>query len=452
MLEESFGQLALGKILIYTLVFGVFVGLAWLVHFFLRKVVKRITRKTTTLLDDAILSALEKPVMAVIILAGVYFAIHSFSMEANLRRYASQGLGIMLSLLGIYTLVALLDAAIKWYLREVLVKKHEVGVASRLVSLFRVGVFIVALFVAALATLGILGISLAPITGWLGGHGWRIALMILLTVGSIVAVGEFVPKLVGSTLIRRAGESEEEISKRGATLSGVLVGTGQITVLFIAMFMLLLELQINIAPILAGFGVVGIAIGFGAQSLVKDIVTGIFIILENQYRVGDWVKIADIDGLVEDINLRRTVLRDFSGTVHVVPNGEIRVASNYTKELARVNMNVSVAYSEDIDHVISVINRVGKELAEDPEWAPSILTPPQALGVDKLGDSGIEIKILGETKPMRPWATMRELRLRLKKAFDKEGIEIPWPHTKVYFGNSPSIDDGLISIKRSKSD
>jgi len=452
MFEQSFGQTGFGKILIYSLTFGVFVGLAWLVHFFLRKVVKRITRKTTTLLDDAVVSALEKPIMLIIILVGVYLAIHSFSMEANLRRYASQGLGIMLSLLGIYTLVALLDAAIKWYLREVLVKKHEVGVASRLVSLFRVGVFIVALFVAALATLGILGISLAPITGWLGGHGWRIALMILLTVGSIVAVGEFVPKLVGSTLIRRAGESEEEISKRGATLSGVLVGTGQITVLFIAMFMLLLELQINIAPILAGFGVAGIAIGFGAQSLVKDIVTGIFIILENQYRVGDWVKIADIDGLVEDINLRRTVLRDFSGTVHVVPNGEIRVASNYTKELARVNMNVSVAYSEDIDHVISVINRVGKELAEDPEWAPSILTPPQALGVDKLGDSGIEIKILGETKPMQPWATMRELRLRLKKAFDKEGIEIPWPHTKVYFGNSPSIDDGLISIKRSKSD
>ena len=440
------------QILIYTLVFGVFVGLAWLVHFFLRKVVKRITRKTRTLLDDAIVSALEKPIMAVIILAGVYLVTLSFPMEVIMRRYASQGLGIMLSLLGIYTVVALLDAAMKWYLREVLVKKHEVGVASRLVSLFRVGVFIVALFVAALATLGILGISLAPITGWLGGHGWRIALMILLTVGSIVAVGEFVPKLVGSTLIRRAGESEEEISKRGATLSGVLVGTGQITVLFIAMFMLLLELQINIAPILAGFGVAGIAIGFGAQSLVKDIVTGIFIILENQYRVGDWVKIADIDGLVEDINLRRTVLRDFSGTVHVVPNGEIRVASNYTKELARVNMNVSVAYSEDIDHVISVINRVGKELAEDPEWAPSILTPPQALGVDKLGDSGIEIKILGETKPMQPWATMRELRLRLKKAFDKEGIEIPWPHTKVYFGNSPSIDDGLISIKRSKSD
>ena len=451
MLEESFGQLALGKILIYTLVFGVFVGLAWLVHFFLRKVVKRITRKTTTLLDDAILSALEKPVMAVIILAGVYFAIHSFSMEANLRRYASQGLGIMLSLLGIYTVVALLDTAMKWYLREVLVKKHEVGVASRLVSMFRVGVFIVALFLAALATLGILGISLAPITGWLGGHGWRIALIILLTVGSIVAVGEFVPHLVARSLARRTGESEEESGKRGDTLSRVLISSGQITVLLMAVFMVLSELEINIAPILAGVGVAGIAIGFGAQSLVRDIVNGLFIVFENQYRVGDWVKIADVDGLVEDVSLRRTMLRDFSGTVHVVPNGEIRVASNYTKELARVNMNVSVAYGEDLDHVISVINRVCKELSDDHEWSSSILAPLQALGVDKLGESGVEIKILGETKPMRPWAIMRELRLRLKKAFDKEGIEIPWPHTKVYFGNSPPIKS-QVSIEGSNSD
>jgi small conductance mechanosensitive channel len=170
---------------------------------------------------------------------------------------------------------------------------------------------------------------------------------------------------------------------------------------------------------------------------VKDIVAGLFIILENQYRVGDVVRIADVSGIVEDINLRRTALRDLDGIVHVVPNGEIRVASNFTKEWSRVNMNVSVAYGEDLDHVISVINRVGKELAEDSQWAPSILTPPRALRVDNLGNSGIEIKILGETKPIRQWDVMGELRKRLKKAFDEEGIEIPWPHTKVYFGNSP---------------
>ena len=217
--------------------------------------------------------------------------------------------------------------------------------------------------------------------------------------------------------------------------------------LFAAAFMVLSELEIEIAPILAGVGVAGLAIGFGAQSLVKDLLAGLFIIMENQYRVGDVVKIADVAGLVEDINLRRTVLRDLDGIVHVVPNGEIRVASNFTKEWSRVNLNVSVAYGEDLDRVIPVINRVGKELAEDPEWAPLILKPPQVLRVDNLGESGVDIKILGDTKPIRQWDVMGELRKRLKKAFDEEGIEIPWPHTKVYFGNLPPYVSGTKEVE-----
>jgi small conductance mechanosensitive channel len=187
---------------------------------------------------------------------------------------------------------------------------------------------------------------------------------------------------------------------------------------------------------IAGVGVVGIAIGFGAQSLVKDIIAGLFILLENQYRRGDVVKIADTSGLVEDINLRRTLLRDLDGIVHSVPNGEIRVASNLTKGYSRVNLNISVGYNEDLDRAIAVINRVGKELAEDPAWSAQILKPPQVLRVDNLGDSGIDIKVTGDTKPIQQWAIMGELRLRIKKAFDREGIEIPWPHTKVYFGNA----------------
>jgi moderate conductance mechanosensitive channel len=272
-------------------------------------------------------------------------------------------------------------------------------------------------------------------------HGWRIALIVVLSVAIVAAAGRFIPRLVASSMARRTGESEQEHKKRADTLSRVLVNAGQVVVILIAAFMLLAELEINIAPILAGVGVAGIAIGFGAQSLIKDLIAGLFIILENQYRVGDVVRISDVAGLVEDINLRRTVLRDINGIAHVVPNGEIRVASNLTKEWARVNLNVSVAYSEDLDHVISVINRVGNELANDPVWAPSILTPPQALRVDKLADSGIEIKILGDTKAMQQWSVMGELRRRLKKAFDEEGIEIPWPHTKVYFGNSPHAGD-----------
>jgi len=192
---------------------------------------------------------------------------------------------------------------------------------------------------------------------------------------------------------------------------------------------------IPIAPVLAGFGIAGIALGFGAQYLIRDLIAGIFIILENQYRVGDVARVADIGGLVEDITLRKTVLRDLDGIVHHVPNGEIRVASNFTRGFSRVNLNVSVGYGTDLDHAISVINRVGKELAEDDKWREIIKSPPQVLRVDNLGDSGIDIKILGDVEPIRQWDVMGELRLRLKKAFDAEGIEIPWPHTKVYFGN-----------------
>jgi small conductance mechanosensitive channel len=152
--------------------------------------------------------------------------------------------------------------------------------------------------------------------------------------------------------------------------------------------------------------------------------------------VGDVARIADIAGMVEVVTLRKTVLRDLDGIVHHVPNGEIRVASNFTSNFSRVHFNISVAYDTDLDQAISVINRVGQELAEDEKWRPVIVSTPQVLRVDNLGDSGIDIKILGDVKPIEQWAVMGELRLRLKKAFDAEGIEIPWPHTKVYFGNS----------------
>ena len=204
-----------------------------------------------------------------------------------------------------------------------------------------------------------------------------------------------------------------------------------------AVFMIMAEIGINITPVVAGFGIAGIAIGFGAQSLVKDFIAGLFILIENQYGVGDVVRIADIAGIVEEINLRRTVLRDLDGIVHSVPNGEIRVASNFTQDWSRVNLNISVGYGEDLDHVTEVLNRIGKEMAEEPYWSELILDAPQVLRVDAFEDSGIAIKVLGDTKPIKQWDVMGELRRRIKIAFDEEGIEIPWPHTKVYFGNSP---------------
>jgi small conductance mechanosensitive channel len=279
--------------------------------------------------------------------------------------------------------------------------------------------------------------SWATVVNWLVEHGIRI--LIILVVGAVLwfTLRKFLPLLVGRAMVTTKGESKEGVKKRRETLIGVLTGIGRIFIAVVIILMILSEVKISIAPILAGFGIAGIAVGFGAQYLIRDVIAGIFIILENQYRVGDVARIADVAGLVEELHLRKTVLRDLDGIVHHIPNGEIRIASNYTRHFARVNLNVSVSYGTDLDHAISVINRVGQELAADERWRKVIKTAPQVLRVDNLGDSGIEIKILGDVKPIEQWAVMGELRLRLKRAFDAEGIEIPWPHTKVYFGNAP---------------
>ena len=279
-------------------------------------------------------------------------------------------------------------------------------------------------------------LSWATVVTWLIDHG--ISILIIVVVGAVLwfALNKFLPPIVRRVVARtKDKESKEGMEKRTNTLVAIFKGIGRVFIVIIGIMMILPELGVDIVPLVAGLGIAGFALGFGAQYLIRDIIAGIFIILENQYRVGDVVRVADIGGLVEAITLRKTVLRDLDGIVHHVPNGEIRAASNFTRHFARVNLNVSVAYDTDLDHAISVVNRVGKELAEDAKWRKVIKSPPQVLRVDNLGDSGIDIKILGDVKPMEQWAVMGELRLRIKKAFDAEGIEIPWPHTKVYFGS-----------------
>lgn len=278
-------------------------------------------------------------------------------------------------------------------------------------------------------------LSWATVVTWLVDHGIRILIIAAVAAVLWFALNKFLPPIVGRLMATTKGESKEGIKKRKDTLVGILSGVGRLFIVIVAIMMILDEAGIPIASVLVGLGIAGIAIGFGAQYLIRDLIAGIFIIMENQYRVGDVARVADVAGLVEEITLRKTVLRDLDGIVHHVPNGEIRVASNFTRHFSRVNLNISVGYGTDLDHAISVINRVGKELAKDEKWRKVIKSPPQVLRVDNLGDSGIEIKILGDVKPIEQWSVMGELRLRLKKAFDAEGIEIPWPHTKVYFGN-----------------
>jgi len=279
-------------------------------------------------------------------------------------------------------------------------------------------------------------LSWATVVAWLIEHG--IPILIIVVVGAVLwlALNKLLPPIVRRAVVRtKDKESKEGMEKRTNTLVSIFKGIGRVFIAVVVIMMILPELGVDIVPLVAGLGIAGFALGFGAQYLIRDLIAGIFIILENQYRVGDVVRVADIGGLVEAITLRKTVLRDLDGIVHHVPNGEIRAASNFTRHFARVNLNVSVAYDTDLDHAISVVNRVGKELAEDAKWRKVIKSPPQVLRVDNLGDSGIDIKILGDVKPMEQWAVMGELRLRIKKAFDAEGIEIPWPHTKVYFGS-----------------
>ena len=281
-------------------------------------------------------------------------------------------------------------------------------------------------------------ISQQDLQDWFVGHGVGILIIILVGVVLWLIIKQVLPPLVQRAMAKpKRGENREGMKKRADTLQRVFLGFARVIIILLVVFMILSELEVEIGPILAGSAVVGVALGFGAQWLIKDLIAGMFVLMENQYRVGDVVKVADVVGLVEDINMRKTVLRDLDGIVHHVPNGEIRVASNYTRHFARVNLDIPVAYDTDLDYAIEVINRVCREMAEEPEWKKVMISTPQVLRVNNLGDSGIDIKILGEVKPSAQWNVMGELRLRLKKVFDAEGIEIPWPHTKVYFGNKP---------------
>ncbi|MCL0082710.1 mechanosensitive ion channel family protein [Dehalococcoidia bacterium] len=276
---------------------------------------------------------------------------------------------------------------------------------------------------------------------WLRGRGVRVAVILALAFAVQQIVRGMIPKIVHRSVFRKGKERfAEEVEQRAETLSNFLVGAAVVAIWSVTVFMILPEFGIQIGPLLAGAGIIGIAIGFGAQGLIRDILSGLFIIIEDQYSKGDWVQIAGIVGEVEYLGLRITRLRDLDGTSHVIPNGEVKIASNLTKDWARVNMIISVGYGEDLDRVSEVINRVSREMTAETYWRGLIMETPQVLRVDNLGDSGIDIKILGKTRPLKQWEVMGELRKRIKKTFDEEGIEIPWPHIKLYFGESPATD------------
>jgi small-conductance mechanosensitive channel len=276
---------------------------------------------------------------------------------------------------------------------------------------------------------------------WLLVDGIKIGIVVILGLIGYLITSRLVPRMVRKTIaLRMRDKPEPAIAKRSKTISYVITNTIGVIIGIIVLFTILGQVGVNIGPALASLGIAGLAISFGAQSLIKDVINGLFILIEDQYGIGDVVKVGGIAGLVEEVNLRRTVLRDLDGVVHYVPNSEIGTASNFTKEYSRVNLNVSVGYGEDLERVIEVTNRICKKMFEEKEWREKIIKVPQVLRVDALGESGIDIKILGDTRPSMQWDVMGELRKRIKTVFDQEGIEIPWPHMKVYMGRQNNKD------------
>lgn len=270
---------------------------------------------------------------------------------------------------------------------------------------------------------------------WFAGHSARVAAIVVVAFVIHRFSRVLIERLI-RRVIKQGRASKEAEEKRENTLIQVVTGAVGILVWLMASMMLLSEFGIAIGPVLAAAGVAGLAFGFGGQYLIRDLISGIFIILENQYRTGDAVCFGQTCGLVENITLRMTTLRDLDGTVHHIPHGEVTSVSNLSKGFSRVNLNVGVAYDANLERVIEVVNEVGAALAADPQWKDRVIKAPEFLRVDDFGDSAVVIKILGETKPIKQWEVTGELRKRLKIAFDREGIEIPFPQRVVHAATS----------------
>jgi small conductance mechanosensitive channel len=268
----------------------------------------------------------------------------------------------------------------------------------------------------------------------------------------------FLDRLVRRLIDREAAEgtarelTAAEVERRIDTVSGLVVSLVRVLVVTIAVIMVLGKFSVDIGPAVAGLGIVGIAVGFGAQSLVKDYFNGVLILVENQFAKGDVVRIAGVSGVVEDFTLRRTTLRDADGVVHTVPNGEIGVASNLTRVWAQINENVSIAYGTDIDRATKVVDDVGRALATDPDWQDRVIEAPHVIRVEALGEYGVTLKVEGTVRAEERWAAPGELRKRLLAAFREHGIEIPRPQRVVLASDPTAPSAGTASTSAVEPD
>jgi small-conductance mechanosensitive channel len=271
----------------------------------------------------------------------------------------------------------------------------------------------------------------------LEGRVLPIVLIIVVALVLLQASQLFIRGIVKALMNREATEgtaqelSAVELQKRVDTIDNLGANVLRFFVIVIAGLMILRTFDLDIGPAVAGLGIVGVAVGFGAQSLVKDYLNGSLILIENQFSKGDVIRIAGVSGTVEDFSLRRTTLRDLDGVVHTVPNGEISISSNLTRVWSRIHIDVTVAYGTDIDKAIAVVDAVGRDMAGDKVWKRRVLETPKVDRVSALAEYGVTLKILGTVRAPDQWAAAGELRKRLLAAFKEHGIEIPRPQRVV---------------------
>jgi small conductance mechanosensitive channel len=273
----------------------------------------------------------------------------------------------------------------------------------------------------------------------------KVAIILVIAIVFNIIQRKIIPKAIIAATPKVLEESPDQLATRTKTMAYVVIKVVSAILWIIVLVMVLGVIELDISPLLATLGVASLGLGFAVQNLIRDYLQGFFIVMEDWYRIGDWVTIAGMEGEVEEVSPRRTVLREINGTMHVIPNSQIQFASNQTRDWARINLYITVAYKEDISHVYQVINRVCQELKDDPDFGTNLTTIPSAIRVSDLGTHGVDICIRGFTKPGEQWGLTGELRKRIKNRFDQEGIEIPWPHTKVYFGNTPEIVADAVS-------
>jgi moderate conductance mechanosensitive channel len=274
------------------------------------------------------------------------------------------------------------------------------------------------------------GLQSRQVGQWAATTGIRIVALLLLTF-AVVRILTAVILRAERDIAPVTGLDSLERRKRAQTIAGIVRRALAILIWSIAVLIVLRELDVDITPVLTGAGIAGLAVGFGAQTLVRDVITGFFLIIEDQVRVGDVAMVNGIGGLVEQINLRTIVLRDFEGVVHVVPNGEIKTLANRTKDYSYYVIDLGVSYEDDTDRIVALVRNVGAELMADPALASSILEPVEVVGVDDFKESAVTLRFRIKTIPLKQWEVGRELRRRIKKALDREGIRIPGPKLDV---------------------